>query len=1125
MGVVGELFAEELKQQILAREKFTASPRRGITNVPTLNRESWLRLSSGVNIQDPTGDEVPPSRLEADKKRVQELLDHYGVGQGDELARKMVLMGGVTGVSFDEQDGVLIESRIRQKGINRDPEDRYSGAYGFGGNKFGYRPMPGLSSAKIEYYNNGALRKADIQLTCYSPEQLDMLEILYLRPGYSILLEWGHVNYIDNNGEVQKFSLGLTPTSPFDRFFDQNTKSKDLVKAIKKEKEVRNYNYDAFYGTVLNFNWTFNTDNTYTVTIKAIAIGSVIESLRVNSSYSKGALQARAEAEAAARNTARAQSPGGRRLANFSEQPTTETVLEERRTLGPFSGIRNRAEQSQLFKKLTEAMDLVNDFNNQRSISEGGFATSYIHFLDDTKLRELFETNGGPVASNINIVKINWSVPSDEREMFGEDNGQYFITLAGLLELMERFQMVYDADGEGYITFDTTETPMFTFPGHFSGDPSVCFIPPEYIASPEVQVGGTVASVFSVNDGTIVFENGPVNFLKELGFVGLAQSPFSTQTNITLADGTDAFLPATTDVMKYFIADMMRVWVNFGEVYRAVVQNETDDGTVALADVLNTLLSDMKRVLGGVNEFEYKFDETTNNLTLYDRCSHIRNPYANERDLITTFRPYGVIPGVESTFFTNLAFQTELTNEFASQVAIGAQAGNTEIAENSTSFIEFNQGLRDRITPIKKRPFEPTDGSRSQARAEGFSRNVDRLRKLYFKIYPDTNPDWSRAELSRSTVETLTSLNYDYTRALVRYFVVTKELIPSPFFIPFDLQAEFIGLAGPKIYQKFSLQEDILPYTYKGKIDFLIVNITNEVSNNLWITKLNTIAIPVKRELPKSENLPVFKDRLPGIAYAGGATYGTETTSKTLTSGIPYTLNVSARTSGISQIYLHHTGGNGGAKAAIGTWERNSPGVSTGYVLERNGLMEQLYADTTYASHLGTGNPVNGNFRDAPNIPWRNIPAFAIGVEVDNYGMLTQQAGGTWVTQPLNAAGDRRTIPASDVSLTVDWRGNPKQYRQFKAWQKFPPAQVAALKNFLIAKCREYNIPFVWNADTYNQMFPPQNSAGRNTISEAAFRGTPGVYTHGSVRLAGRSDLGPAAEIVQMLKEVAQALK
>ena len=60
----------------------------------------------------------------------------------------------------------------------------------------------------------------------------------------------------------------------------------------------------------------------------------------------------------------------------------------------------------------------------------------------------------------------------------------------------------------------------------------------------------------------------------------------------------------------------------------------------------------------------------------------------------------------------------------------------------------------------------------------------------------------------------------------------------------------------------------------------------------------------------------------------------------------------------------------------------------------------------------------------------------------------------------------------------------------------------------------KYGIPFVYN---YDELFPNLNQP----LIKKALAGTPGIYTHNSVR-KGKSDVFPQKELIDMLKSISQ---
>ena len=62
----------------------------------------------------------------------------------------------------------------------------------------GYVPMPGIISMEVKALNRGSLEKAFVKIKAYSRQQLDILDVLYMRLGYTVLLEWGNSLYTTN---------------------------------------------------------------------------------------------------------------------------------------------------------------------------------------------------------------------------------------------------------------------------------------------------------------------------------------------------------------------------------------------------------------------------------------------------------------------------------------------------------------------------------------------------------------------------------------------------------------------------------------------------------------------------------------------------------------------------------------------------------------------------------------------------------------------------------------------------------------------------------------------------------------------------------------------------------------
>ena len=138
----------------------------------------------------------------------------------------------------------------------------------------GVRPIPGLTGISIQQINRfGTLRNAVVEFKVYDVERLSDLETLYMRPGFSVLLEWGHTAY--------KTSAGVS-TSPktVSGFFGSTVSASNVEQQIVNLQQSSGGNYAGLFGYIKNFQWSFNQDGSYNCRVEIISKGELLESLQ-----------------------------------------------------------------------------------------------------------------------------------------------------------------------------------------------------------------------------------------------------------------------------------------------------------------------------------------------------------------------------------------------------------------------------------------------------------------------------------------------------------------------------------------------------------------------------------------------------------------------------------------------------------------------------------------------------------------------------------------------------------------------------------------------------------------------------------------------------------------------------
>ncbi len=237
------------------------------------NKTGWVRLVSSVDITD---------QDDLDYFKTNLGVSGISIENGSSLAEKFVLYGGT---SAYKKVGNQIEYSLRS-GLGKD------GAYGMLGKeeiqKYGYKPMPGITNVKIETQGKlGSLRAATINFKVWDKMQLDIIEVLYFKLGYSMFLEWGNTFYYKSYDGVGSNAYDLNKLySSEDNIIDPFNKSldKDEIRyQISKSTRVSEGNYDAMLGIVTNFTFSFTADGGYDCTLNLQSLGILGDSIRINS--------------------------------------------------------------------------------------------------------------------------------------------------------------------------------------------------------------------------------------------------------------------------------------------------------------------------------------------------------------------------------------------------------------------------------------------------------------------------------------------------------------------------------------------------------------------------------------------------------------------------------------------------------------------------------------------------------------------------------------------------------------------------------------------------------------------------------------------------------------------------
>jgi len=243
------------------------------------NKGAWVRVLSSVNLE-------------------RNLMNYYrtinpNIARPQDLAESYVLYGGTSTYAFESnklnmpQYGINnLEigdlGNVKGAGMNLRSGLGNNGAYNLLGDQevkaYGYRPMPGITSVNIEATGRlGSLRQATVNFKVWDKYQLDIIDALYFRPGFTVLIEYGHAKYYDNDSNLQTSEQWMIQDP-----FNIGT-TKEQINILISNGIRRSYgNYGGMLGIVTHFDFSMNTDGGYDCSIRAMSLGAVMGNFPIN---------------------------------------------------------------------------------------------------------------------------------------------------------------------------------------------------------------------------------------------------------------------------------------------------------------------------------------------------------------------------------------------------------------------------------------------------------------------------------------------------------------------------------------------------------------------------------------------------------------------------------------------------------------------------------------------------------------------------------------------------------------------------------------------------------------------------------------------------------------------------
>jgi hypothetical protein len=835
-NVIGEEIEGYVASQIRARQILHGSGANTERNTNQLNvlnsQTSWIKLASGVSVDS--------SRL----KEIGVDTSFHGMG----LAKNNVLFGGTSKVENNRT--------VQRDGLQpQNPNSSYT--YG----EFGYVPMAGVTGASIKTLNRGSLKKANVKLKVHDREQFEIIDLLYLRLGYTVLLEWGNSIFTPDgySKEIIRDTLIDSETGFFNSGFSSGRSYLDILPEIEAYRDKWGGNYDGLLGKISNFDWSFNEDGSYDINLTIISLGDVIESLKTNISVDKNSSEFLKIFE---KNPQPPSDPPeedpieDNKDANalsfmlWAWKYTNKNILESRNPTITIETPNDTHYTSQFLATSEEliTIEVTYEFTTTilvrgaiRNIPDITTKIEYSFINDDnlqfalanyaTKLSEETRTKL-PTDSNAYQIKITQKKKKSKKHdvvsplngfgtkdsfVFLVKNEQYYLRFGALLDFLEEKIIPVIKSNSGDIPIfgidkDTYSNWMYSVPNQVSLDPRVCLV-------------------------------------RNSNFVGSGGSPVKIYDQLLPFRAQD-YVTKSPNLNKAYI---MNIYLNFNFILDSLNSNADERGNVNLYNFIVALCDGVSKALGGVNTLEPIIDETSNILKIVDTTPI--PGVTQDTSTAYTLQLYGY-DGVgagesRSNFIRKVNLKTAITPEYATMITVGATAGGYVKGTEATAFSRWNKGLTDRfkeeIIPSNPNSQRQSVDSVDEAEINYVTKFLDKYNgKHGIKGNISDGSSITKCDLSPDIIDSNISIVTEYYKFQQSQ---NKEGGGGTVgFIPFKLGLTMDGLAGIKIYNKLHVNTRFLPSNYGKTLDLIVTGVSHELNNNDWETQIEATVIPKTTE-------------------------------------------------------------------------------------------------------------------------------------------------------------------------------------------------------------------------------------------------------------------------------------
>lgn len=793
----------------------------------------------------------------------------------------------------------------------------------------GIRPHPGLVSLSARSMDTlGMSVESEVKFKVWSLEDLEAMDQVYFKPGFPVLIEWGHTMYVDESGRC----TGVWEEKPWlddVTFYTEQTFAD--IEFIIQEKRAKYLNYEAVLGFITNFSYSVQSDGSYECTLKALSKGTVLEGLRVRSGSDFSKAKAGSQDEKA------------------EYLKSVYHLIQE-----AFQKARWSKSIGALPAKPAGDEELKRTEHPEESVPENKVRADIAFWFDGKAAWKSYDKAQDPPESlqSFLVVALKSSIP---RKFLAWTVGkktdmQFYMKLRDLLTIFNGVN-----SGNGCILWDLNSKQL-------------------YVTSPEH---------VSLNPGVVVLPKQPTGKLDSCKIPEVFLNPAVK----------DSYGSTNSDPNQ-----ILNLWINFGG-FVDIVDNLIDTCTesYALQSAVETLLGEVQKALGNVNNFGIHYNEKEGIFSIIDR-----NQVGEETD---TEPPSIRITGTENTV-SAFDIHSEISSNMVTELSVAAQGPSYHRTDSENEceqrLVYWGDGCTSRFSlpanPSKTKENKTKTKTETGVGEEGkdFESLKEKLGKIYTALGAGKagDVDGSYREGSAGVYSECQLAGENYIKEVVSGNLKnlgeeSEGTVQQNGLIPVNATLTLMGIGQFVVGSVFKIDQKLLPVKYSKNWGYVVTGIDHSVDQKGWVTKVKTIGYLLNR---KESSKAVYD--VSNTAFEEDVVPNSETDRKSPDTDEIYTVEPSTLLAYFDTVFPESHG-----RCAKGT-----RCLAWGYVGGKNALKEKLNTS-------GAGNADSEEF-------YKGLPS--------SYSLQIRKEGLT-KSEIVSYLGNSSNFREGDVAqyYHTDFRGGP----------------------------------------------------------------------------------------------------